>query len=616
MWLIDVETRELEYFASCEKVRYAILSHTWEEEEVTFQEFRDGTAKDRMGYAKIMKTCNQAQKDGLRYAWVDTCCINKESSAELSEAINSMWRYYWNARICYALLSDVRSFGMEMTDDMLIPNRESFPVNEKAQALWNGHVVKSRWFTRGWTLQELIAPQNLLLFNSAWTLLGERYNLCISLSELTGIDAELLAYPGTTSLTDYTIAKKMSWAARRETSRIEDRAYSLLGLFDINMPLLYGEGRKAFIRLQEEIIKSSSDMSFLAFGPQVGNRNIDGIFADSPDRFAPYANVVPWKGRLESAEFRLTNRGLQFHGLCTVRGFGEVLGLLNCRLKDDFRGPLALRLCPRDELDQRHVPSAQNSTQDYVPEPCRPARLLRLITRLETTHVNDRIAVVPNIENVEIHEGPATILRSPRLATNGYDRPYSAKGLWVRSTKNSKLTIKIVNAVPQGAWNHETGFMLMKYRLLRSTTEGSKQYVAGVTVKLAGETSHLIDIGFRFGDSSILREHEFKVARHVPNRDMCDWAEQDSDYLRDWKKNTDSDTEDHQECLSHCQRLCEGLELVVKLRYKRVHGEMIWVLAVGAYDQNNKTDASDSRKDLYPSQTVSCGCPICDRVRD
>ncbi|PIA90711.1 Vegetative incompatibility protein HET-E-1, partial [Cercospora beticola] len=235
MWFIDVETRKLKFFMSGNWISYAILSHTWNDEEVTHQEFRAGTAKGKKGYAKIMQTCDQAQKDGLKYAWVDTCCINKESSAELSEAINSMWRYYENADVCYAFLSD----------------------------FWHEKVAKSRWSVRGWTLQELIAPEHVVFFDSAWSILGVKRCLSNSLRSITGIDRRVIVNPAWLSDPAHTIAKKMSWAAGRKTSYKEDRAYSLLGLFDIRMPLLYGEGEKAFIRLQEEIIKNSTDLSFL-----------------------------------------------------------------------------------------------------------------------------------------------------------------------------------------------------------------------------------------------------------------------------------------------------------------------------------------------------------------
>ncbi|KAK0753788.1 heterokaryon incompatibility protein-domain-containing protein [Schizothecium vesticola] len=227
MWLINVHTLELEYFMGQNTPPYAILSHTWEDEEVTYQDMRqltpDTGTRNKQGFAKIRETCRLAASDGLRYAWVDTCCIDKSSSAELTEAINSMYRWYEDAAVCYAYLSDF--------DDS---------ADETALAA-------SRWFTRGWTLQELIAPENVTFWSRNWVKLGDKWDLNDCLHTITNIPARLLR--GTSIVSDYSIACRMSWAARRETTRVEDTAYCLLGLFNINMSLLYGEGSNAFYRL-------------------------------------------------------------------------------------------------------------------------------------------------------------------------------------------------------------------------------------------------------------------------------------------------------------------------------------------------------------------------------
>ncbi|KAF2168396.1 hypothetical protein M409DRAFT_36388, partial [Zasmidium cellare ATCC 36951] len=240
MWLLDAKTYRLKFFH--EATGYAILSHTWGNEEVSFQQIQDLEAARRLrGFEKIRLTCTQALEDGLSYAWVDTCCIDKKSSAELSEAINSMFRYYTRSTACYVYLSDVTTTRAENFD--VAPD-------------W---LAKSRWFTRGWTLQELIAPSKVLFFSTHWRQIGSKHDLAICLAEITGIHLPVLRSSGV--LGKYSGAQRMSWAAHRETTRPEDRAYSLLGLFDINMPLLYGEGEKAFARLQQEIIKSSEDHS-------------------------------------------------------------------------------------------------------------------------------------------------------------------------------------------------------------------------------------------------------------------------------------------------------------------------------------------------------------------
>lgn len=107
MRLLDTSSFELREFWDNEIPLYAILSHTWEKEEVSFQDMQSSRATTKAGYAKILGSCKQATLDGLKYIWIDTCCIDKSSSAELTEAINLMYRWYKNAHVCYAYLSDV-----------------------------------------------------------------------------------------------------------------------------------------------------------------------------------------------------------------------------------------------------------------------------------------------------------------------------------------------------------------------------------------------------------------------------------------------------------------------------------------------------------------------------
>jgi hypothetical protein len=194
------------------------------------------------------------------YIWIDTCCIDKSSSAELSEAINSMYRWYEESEVCYAYLEDVEEDYENACED---PDKDANngsikSLNENVEK----NIRKSRWFTRGWTLQELVAPSQIIFFAKNWSVLGvlgekdndswdpER-NLGKLLSSITTIPEAVLADPSLR--TSCSVAKKMSWAAYRQTTRDEDMAYSLLGIFEVNMPLLYGEGDRAFIRLQERL---------------------------------------------------------------------------------------------------------------------------------------------------------------------------------------------------------------------------------------------------------------------------------------------------------------------------------------------------------------------------
>ncbi|KAF7914964.1 hypothetical protein EAE99_010385 [Botrytis elliptica] len=218
---------------------YAILSHTWgaETDELTFQDLLNGTGQGKSGYRKLQFCGEQAKRDGLRYFWVDTCCIDKTSSAELQKAINFMFRWYKNAEKCYVYLSDVS-----------VKNYEQSNVFS-----WLPSFRESRWFTRGWTLQELIAPPSVQFFCSNGTLLGDRKSLQQEIYEVTGVDISALQGK---NLSEFSIEQRLSWAENRQTKYEEDRAYSLLGIFDVYMPHLYGEGSEnSFRRLQEEIEK-------------------------------------------------------------------------------------------------------------------------------------------------------------------------------------------------------------------------------------------------------------------------------------------------------------------------------------------------------------------------
>ncbi|KAF2668877.1 HET-domain-containing protein [Microthyrium microscopicum] len=236
MRLLSTSDRSIHDFMN-EVPEYAILSHTWEDEEVTFQDVQAGNAEAKKGYQKIKKSCQIAEQDNIQWIWVDTCCIDKTSSAELTENINSMYVYYQNAIICYAYLSDVDY------------NDGDFELEMRA----------SRWFTRGWTLQELIAPTSLRFYSKGWNLLTSKTVAAKLLFTITGIDVEVLQ--GTSPLFR-NIAERMSWASQRRTTRGEDMAYSLMGIFGVNMPPIYGEGvASAFIRLQQEIIRRTSDQT-------------------------------------------------------------------------------------------------------------------------------------------------------------------------------------------------------------------------------------------------------------------------------------------------------------------------------------------------------------------
>lgn len=342
MWLLKTNTLELEYFVDERATRYCILSHTWGSEEVTFQEISGEPPQFKKGFCKIKQTCRQAIEDGYNHVWIDTCCINKQSSAELSEAINSMFSYYAAANVCYVYLEDVSTGAGDIAESdrhahgRWIPSKR---LMEAAAAL----IQRSRWITRGWTLQELVAPKTLRFFDSSWNYIGGRYRLAQPLAALTRIDLSILEGNRLTDLNDYSIAARMSWAANRQTTRREDRAYCLLGLFQINMPLLYGEGDRAFQRLQEEIFQRTDDMSILAWNcRKTVMTSACAIFAPSSNSFQDMSQVVRWRSAAPIV-LRLLNVSVEIEApLISNQSKDEHYLVLNCHFRNNLIGPLAM----------------------------------------------------------------------------------------------------------------------------------------------------------------------------------------------------------------------------------------------------------------------------------
>jgi hypothetical protein len=219
---------------------YAALSHTWwqEEQEVTYDDLCNDRGRDKAGYKKVQFGAQQANRDGLQYFWMDTCCINKANPFELQDAISSIFRLFRGAARCYVFLSDVSSSKRKAD-------------SEGTEAPWMAAFRYSRWFTRAWTLQELLAPRKLDFFSREGTRLGSRSNLRETIHEIT--DIPIAALDGA-SLSAFSVEERLSWTARRNATREGDRVYSLLGLFGVFMPIIYGEGQEnAFRRLKREI---------------------------------------------------------------------------------------------------------------------------------------------------------------------------------------------------------------------------------------------------------------------------------------------------------------------------------------------------------------------------
>jgi ankyrin repeat protein len=321
MRLIDVEKKKLEEFIGDSIPPYAILSHTWgaDEDEILYQDIEQGNVnKSGPQLVKFEACCKQALQDGLRYAWIDTCCIPRSDFTELSEAINSMFRWYKNAAICYAYLADVPA-GVDCSD----PNSNFFT---------------SRWFTRGWTLQELLAPKTVRFYDEAWNFLGTKAEMSVAIETITGIPRPVLL--GWASLDTQSVAQRMSWASKRVTKRPEDIAYCLLGVFSVYLSMIYGEGAEsAFSRLQQTIMTEVRDDSILAWGlnmrelaPQGLNPVLSaGALARSPSDFANCRRIRSkqrYIGPMHTLE--ISGGCLSVQLPLHKEKNGEIYGVLNC----------------------------------------------------------------------------------------------------------------------------------------------------------------------------------------------------------------------------------------------------------------------------------------------
>jgi hypothetical protein len=252
---------------------YAVLSHTWgaDTAEVTFRDMTNSTGKDKAGYKKIRFCSEQAKQDGLQYIWIHTCCTDKANKAELTHAIN----WYRNAIRCYVYLSDVSS-----------PARES--NKEESTPLWELQFRKSRWFTRGWTLQELLAPKTVEFFSKEGKRLGDRLSLEQPIHETSGIPVSALQGA---PLSQFSVDKRLLWNKDWQTKLEEDKSYSLLGIFNVYITPFYSEGTgRAFGMLMDEINKLSRCIQVVRLtDPRDDKRRIEetkGGLLEGPYRWA------------------------------------------------------------------------------------------------------------------------------------------------------------------------------------------------------------------------------------------------------------------------------------------------------------------------------------------
>ncbi|KAI7348600.1 hypothetical protein KC320_g6531 [Hortaea werneckii] len=380
-------TYHLKEIADALEERYAILSHRWYPEgDILYADLANQhrpEIRDKQGWRKLRYAVDQAERDGYRYVWIDTCCIDKTSSAELSEAINSMFFWYQQAQVCYAYLWDISSECPPLSDarapneegdvsvtpgdgqDRQAPDADS---ESEVPQQWRVTFTECSWFTRGWTLQELIAPREVRFFGVDWNPLGSSHQLVETIAARTLIDADLLR--GLKELKRYSIAQRMSWAADRMTSRIEDRAYSLLGLFDVNIPLLYGERERAFMRLQEEIIRRSNDQSILAWGYDMAvDKNPGMLLARSPTDFRGSNNIAFRESYSGGKALQLDSQALRGSFLVRYEGDGLWTARLNC--EDSSEGQIKLGIVRRDSFglyERRTDPDAPSRHSQFDPE--------------------------------------------------------------------------------------------------------------------------------------------------------------------------------------------------------------------------------------------------------
>jgi hypothetical protein len=384
MRLLNAKDFTLRYFNNERAVpEYAILSHTWTDDEVTFRDLAELSREQlirKRAYQKIENCCTMAIEWGLEWVWMDTCCIDQTSSAELSEAVNSMYQWYRQSSVCYAYLYDVCSVEEDFLPDKVI-DQGHFDVFSRA-----------RWFTRGWCLQELLAPRNMQFYNADWKYIGSKHSLKKPISMVTGIDEYGMFIP---DLSVLSVAHRMSWAAHRKTTRPEDIAYCLLGIFNINMPLLYGEGQvRAFARLQEEIMRRTEDHSMFAWsGVGTDFRNdMVGFLAPHPSAFT-YGRVDLCELPKRAQPLSITGRGIRAEvPLIRQEGHGEnYVAVIGCHKSGSSESYYAIPVtCLKKSSDVYRRRSPELQTVSVAEAERATLSAIYLLRQSKPTHLEDK----------------------------------------------------------------------------------------------------------------------------------------------------------------------------------------------------------------------------------
>lgn len=308
-------------------VRYAIFSHRWTDSEPSYQDvsasiFPGGLGKQRntktAGLAKLMQLCETARALGYKLVWSDTCCIDKSNMAELSEAIHAMFKWYAHAHLCIVHLAASSSLA---------------------------DFEREPWFKRGWTLQELLAPRRIKFYDETWrqftTLANDKDDpaLMSALSTVTGIPRDVVVADNSRGIKGRGIWEIMSWASARKTTRIEDVAYCLYGLFDVHPPIAYGEGEKAFPRLVEAIAERYHTWDVFAWGGQASERH--------PALPCSPACYPKWDEAMVSGGVGMTTFALTPHGLRLTSV--PLIPMVFASEARDENGSYAVTLSPRSD---------------------------------------------------------------------------------------------------------------------------------------------------------------------------------------------------------------------------------------------------------------------------
>ncbi|KAJ1324374.1 HET domain-containing protein [Microdochium nivale] len=559
MRLVDTATVQVVEINGLELPAYAILSHTWVAgQEVSLQEMqalsrsrwspRDAHAsiaiRAKTGYAKIKRCAEYVASHGFRYVWIDTCCIDKTSSAELSEAINSMFRWYKEATICFAYLSDVtKKHEGDSADDFYNTYRES------------------RWFQRGWTLQELIAPEDIVFCDAEWVHLGSKEHdrhIQRALALITGIDIRIL--DGSLEPAEVSIADRMKWAAGRQTTRPEDTAYCLMGIFDVKMPLMYGEGNRAFLRLQEEILSASDDQSIFIWSESItktetvpNKMQLHGLLADSPEVFANirehYRPLPPAVDRMTTA-WSVTNQGLKLRVLLRSIALG---GNLN---HDDYH---AILECTTRRTDETYWSPAISLRRLHGDQFARVDS--NIITTMPTPEF-DR-----DTENQLDSWETIFVKREPQYAFA--DILVSYKNVLRYEADDSMKYLMLEDVWPQRQWDAEAATLKIKRStdsqlagLFRFQIPGQALYTIDVAVHLQNQLGRACAIHpwFRRSHGTVRQAVSSALRQLLPPPGVVDRRQEERGSLFSEKWSPHSD----------------GLQVNITLKQRKLHGRLYY----------------------------------------